>query len=666
MFSLTGKENLPPDLKRALSLLHLTSLSDLEEHFLSTPAFLSPWSHFRDTFLLVHPSLHTEPNHITRLDILWFYTQYDEGIRRHDPRSSTPIAELQIDKQSWTAADLEKHLFAWLLQTFCVGKAYNPFGFQYFELRNICTAWEEVFMPIIKAVRASYSVKGRRHYGRLALFIEEKSPSRLAFPEGNVAMPDGVVRSPTPFRMVSRPLYVRGASRVVLTKKNYDETERELRSVYPQYGGLVERPRFRQRMEEWLEVQRVRAAHRKTVGKPEMVQCVSGFRPQVVQLPGGEGSLDKDNRSRSPIKRYSDTIRRSLSMSVSNSRFGRSEPSPLEPTRLKTPDTPKVSMIPYGLNSYMPKLPKQVSVLRNSSDIQIVNNAQEPKSPLHGVTRQIHVPGEASHSPELTTNACNISTHDSLAVSDAWPLPSTHLPRPQLPRPRTSEQSVYASIRESNPFSTETPKGLANAAERSSNQSIDSGSIYSPMGVLSAIPSALHHNDTIHNDAAPNGHLQPKNSPPEPRHPSYEGNGYQDEICLADLHLTIAHATETDKVPSKQHSRLLAPIRIPPYNSQLRVASNDTYRANSPPKPKALPWPGFEDALPRSIERPFEDAPPIPAKGPERHATIHSHSHSRTADFTSHDLPRIISKQNIRAALGNLSRETSIEELKSQ
>jgi hypothetical protein len=98
MFSLTSKETSPPELRRALSLLHLTSLSDLEEHFLSTPAFLSPWAHFRDTFLLVHPSHHTEPSHITRLDILWFYTQFDEGILRHDPRSSTPISELQIDK----------------------------------------------------------------------------------------------------------------------------------------------------------------------------------------------------------------------------------------------------------------------------------------------------------------------------------------------------------------------------------------------------------------------------------------------------------------------------------------------------------------------------------------------------------------------------------------
>jgi hypothetical protein len=260
-----------------------------------------------------------------------------------------------------------------------VGKAYNPFGFQYFELRNICAAWEEVFVPIIKAVRASYSVKGRRHYGRLALFIEEKCPSRLAFPEGNVAMPDGVVRSPTPFRMVSRPSHVRGASRVVLTKKNYDEAERELRSVYPQYGGLVERPRFRQRMEEWLEVQRVRAAHRKTVVKPETVQCVSSHRPQVVQCPG---SPDKDNRSRSPIKRYSDTIRRSLSMNVSNSRFGKSEPSPLEPTRPKTPDTPKVSMIPYGLYSYVPKLLEKVSIPKSSPDIKLLMTCRNQRVPF--------------------------------------------------------------------------------------------------------------------------------------------------------------------------------------------------------------------------------------------------------------------------------------------
>ena len=248
-----------------------------------------------------------------------------------------------------------------------MGKTHSPFEFRYLELRNICTAWEAVFVPIVRAVRESYSVKGRRHYGRLALFIEERWPSRLAFPEGNVSvsMPEGVVTSPTPFRMVSRPSQMRGESRVVLTKRNYDETEKELRDVYPQYGGLVERPRFTQKMEEWLEEQRVRAVRRKTVAKPDVVRYVSKYQPEVVQQSGHgldsslTKSLSKDVGSHSPIKRYSDSIRKSLSVNVGNGRSGKSESrSPLSPTR---PKSPKVPMIPYGMYSYVPKLSKEVS-----------------------------------------------------------------------------------------------------------------------------------------------------------------------------------------------------------------------------------------------------------------------------------------------------------------
>lgn len=367
MFSRTSADKIPPD--RALTLLNLTSLTELEERFLATTAFLVPWAVFRDSCLLVNNSHTAEPTVIARLDILWFYTQFDESLRRHDPRIQKPGVHFEIDKSEWCPAEHEKHLYAWLLQTFCVGKAYNPFRFQYFELRNVCTAWVEVFVPIVNAVRASYSAKGRRHYGRLALFIEDRCPSRLAFPEGNVSMPVGVMNSPTPFRMVSRPTHLRGASQTVLTKENYDEAEKELRDVYPQYGGIVERPRFKQKMDEWLEVQRERAAHRKTIVKPEVVQVVPKFQPEVVQQSqqGSSGrsptkSPSKKKGSSSPIKQYADSIRRSFSMNVGNGRLGKTEPqSPLSPTRPKTPNTPKVPMIPYGSYSYVPEISKEVS-----------------------------------------------------------------------------------------------------------------------------------------------------------------------------------------------------------------------------------------------------------------------------------------------------------------
>lgn len=366
MFSRNEKEKISPELKRALSLLKLDGLAGLEERFLATTAFLKPWAQFRDSSLLFMDPRNAESNSTSRLDILWFYTQFDGSVRRHDPRAEKPGSHFEIDMSAWGPAECEKHLFAWLLQTFCVGKAYSPFGFEYFELRNICTAWQEVLIPIVKVVRASYSAKGRRYYGRLALFIEDRCPSRLAFPEGNIDLPEGVVTSPTPFRMVSRPSHLRGASQTVLTQKNYNEAEKELRNVYPQYGGLVERPRFRQNMDEWLEEQRVRASHRKTIARPKRVQYLPNQHTQAMEdLHNGDGSLPpKDSdRSRSPMKRCSDSLRHSFSMNVSNSRIGRAVPlTAVESTRPKTPDTPKAPMIPYGMYSYVPKVPKQVSL----------------------------------------------------------------------------------------------------------------------------------------------------------------------------------------------------------------------------------------------------------------------------------------------------------------
>ena len=369
IFSRPEKDRIPNELKQALSLLNITSLRELEERFLATTAFLLPWAVFRDSCLLVSNSRTTEPTIISRLDILWFYTQFDESQRRHDPRIEKPGTHFEIDKTEWSHAEHEKHLYAWLLQTFCVGKAYSPFRFQYFELRDVCTAWVEVFVPLVNAVRASYSTKGRRHYGRLALFIEDRCPSRLAFPEGNVSMPIGVINSPTPFRVVSKPTHLRGASQAVLSRKNYDEAEKELREVYPQYGGLVERPKFKHKMDEWLAVQRERAAHRKAIVRPEVVQYVPKYQPEIVQgsqkVSAGSSpkkSSLKQKGSTSPIKQYVDGIRRSFSMKTGSNRMGKTEPhSPLSPTRPKTPNTPKGPMIPYGKYSYVPRITNEVS-----------------------------------------------------------------------------------------------------------------------------------------------------------------------------------------------------------------------------------------------------------------------------------------------------------------
>ncbi|KZM25493.1 uncharacterized protein EKO05_0008951 [Ascochyta rabiei] len=668
MFSRTDKEKIPPDLKRALTLLNLSDFAGVEERFLATTAFLEPWAVFRDAVLLVNNTRNTEPSSITRLDILWFYTQFDEGIRRHDPRAEKTGSHFEIDKRGWSSTEFEKHLHAWLLQSFFVGKAYSPFGFRYFELKNICAAWEEVFVPIIKAVRASYSVKGRRHYGRLALFIEDRCPSRLAFPEGNITMPDGVVTSPTPFRMVSRPSHLRGASQTVLTKKNYDEAERELRNVYPQYGGLVERPKFKQNVGEWLEEQRVRAMHRKTIVQPEAARYVPKYHPQVLKQSEQEAHdrpPEKNNGSRSPIKRCSDSIRRSLSGNVSDVRIGKATHlSTLEPTRPKAPDTPKGPLIPYGLYSYVPRMPKQ-----------------EPKSPLHGITRQIHVPDDVSDRSSQSTHPTAISLQNSPGKDDAWPLPAPPLPRPELSQQRTPDQRAYISIRNSNPFNEVTHEDMLNVAHR---RSVDSeGSRYSPMGALSAIPRPLNNDNGSYNNPSTHATLQTRELYSHVRRPSYEGNGYQEEVSLTNLHARkISDSDQSsvgDEVPLKPRGRLPAPINVPPpYINQLRVVSNDTYHNDSPPNPQAVPWPG--NSPPKPVAWPgFEDsphcflkaasaiAPPIPAKSAERWALkrgqrseqiLHEETHS-------HEMTRIVSRENIRAALGDLSQESSMEDLKA-
>lgn len=169
---------------QALSLLGLADLEALETYFLNTDAFLRPWAYFRDTFLLLQTSgmaRATLPDQIRRRDILYWYTLFDEGEKRYeplaDPRSSIYTMNENkywvVDKSWWGVLEYERLLYVWLVQSFKVGKLTNPYGFEYFECLNICTAWDNVFRPIVEAVRNDYNLKGRYHYGRLAKFVEE-------------------------------------------------------------------------------------------------------------------------------------------------------------------------------------------------------------------------------------------------------------------------------------------------------------------------------------------------------------------------------------------------------------------------------------------------------------------------------------------------------------
>ena len=669
-------DKIPRGLRHAISLLNLTSLSELEQRVLATTAFLVPWSVYRDSCLLVS-SHNSDTSDITRLKILWFYTQFDEGLRRHDPRAEAPASSFEIDKSSWGRSEHEKLLYVWLLQTFCVGKSYSPFGLRYFELRNVCTAWDEVFVPIVQAVCDSYSSKGRRHYGRLALFIEQRCPSRLAFPEGNVNMPSGVIDSPTPFRMVSRTTHTPGASRTVLTRENYDEAEKELREVYPQYGGLVERPRFKHNMDEWLELQRTRAMHRNTIAKKETVQYVPVYKPHVVQQ-ADEGlhsyshkrTSSDGTHSISPIRRCSDTIRRSFSVNVGRDQVGNPEPQSPPPTRPKTPVTPKKSIIPRDLYSYMPRLSKRVSCctkhIQKSADCVV----QEPKSPLHGVTRQLEIPDGPAGSNQQQPCELTAIRHEDRRNDGTWPLPASRLPRPQLPGQRPPERIVQSTVE--NPFAS-AEIGTGNTIDE-----IDANHlVWSPMGAPSAIPKPLRKSIDRSNETEPQLRRATDPSHTAMPRPSYEGTGYEGTLHPRTVSIGGV-STNNNVVAHKPRNRLPAPIKVPPYEGQSRIAPNASYRKESVSKPatnvpKSVPWPGSEDSEP-----PFSDgedvcAPPIPAKSAARRASQKGRNSSQMLRqqqiqeaAESNEMPRIVSMGNIRAALSNLTPQGSIEDLKAQ
>ncbi|KAL1798641.1 hypothetical protein ACET3X_002678 [Alternaria dauci] len=641
-FTRGDREKISPELKQALSLLQLSNLDSLEERFFATDAFLEPWAVFRDSIFLLRPD--TLPrattiargdgeDGVSRTDLLWFYTQFDEGIRRYDPRANKHSVEYTtnsdvygvIDKSNWNVEAYEKHLFAWLLQTFKVGKSRNPWGFDYFELRNICIAWEAVFVPIVNAVRTSYSVKGRRHYGRLALFIEERCPSGLAFPKGNLPVPKGSLMSPTPYRVFSVPKKVVGGDgatfpkRVegagVLTRKHYDETEMELRHVYPQYGGLVERPKFKHRMEEWLNEQRARADLRKAA---ETSGEVKSFQPQIVKQGGSRSPVkksspikhhnkqDKDGNE-SPIKRYSDSVRRSLSRGVSR-----------------------------------------------------MTSKEEPKSPLHGVTRQVHIPDEGpirrpSGAREFSlgerhVNLASLESSDTTIITP-WPRPDTER--------KPFEQDIFISNPNLNSFS------LSDSSHTRQTHHETDVSDFSQTGRMSDVPQPLP-NEYQHDEQAVSRALENRYYA-DVRVPSYEGSGWESEISLTKLHTVCGDAPRDLQRtgPAKPSTRLPIPIKPVPYVGDLRIGAKDSHLEETPKPlawpgtspPKAIPWPGMD-----------KSAPPVPSKshkrqnGPQGYVNG-SRPQRLVCDESDRNISRIVSKENIRSALGRTSRDSSAEDL---
>ncbi|KAH9882053.1 hypothetical protein J1614_001225 [Plenodomus biglobosus] len=632
-FARNEKDKLSADLRSALLLLQLDDLDALEERFLATNAFLKPWSIFRDSILLLWPDampratwIKTTASEggISRMDVLWFYTRFDEGTMRYDARADEYSPEYTpdsseygvIDKTGWSMETHEKHMYAWLLQEFKIGKAHNVWGFKYFELQSAAKAWETVFVPIINAVRASYDIKGRRFYGRLALFVESRCPSRLAFPENNVGATKSELLSPTPFRIVSMPKKPAGSNEAalarrlngpsMLTRKHYDETEKELREVYPQYGGLVERPKFKIKMEEWLAEQRVRADARKALQTQGEVRS---FQPQIVQYDGKRSQSNtgwpncrhgmSHDVEISSIKRTFNNIRRSISSTV---------------------------------------------LQRDSKEL--------PKSPLHGVTRQLHFPDDDPASrPESVQEARPSLEPEVFTSPDSSDTDIvTPWPRPEKIR-QPSEYSVYTSIRNANPFTEDLPDYVKTQQSAAPMEHAELQPTDEPSSILRLLQDEADNTKQSTTVSLPKPVMHPHKHHADLRLPSYEGNGYADEISLTKLH---ANRNESTRTP--RPTRLPIPIKPTPYSGPLHVMHHEPAARSMP---KKIAWPGFEDD---DVYRPA-----VPAKSPERLNKTRRQASEPQSGKAAHDesrsITRIVSKANIRAAIGDVSREGSTEDL---
>jgi hypothetical protein len=287
-----------PQLRKALHHLRLRDLDDFQSSFLRTDAFLQPWTEFRDGFLLIQAKdmpRASSPGEVTRRDIVYYYTFYDEGKLRYDPRSDPKRAEYDpdftvhnvIDKSSWGVADHERLLYVWLLQTFKVGKKKNPYGFEYFQNLNICTAWEQVLLPIVEAIRNDYKPRTRQHYGRFAKYIESIAPSRLAFPESNVPsnrqfslgefemkpIPRKALLPKPDEPVESGPKMVHPVTGWLMPNPTTHSADKSkdvyvdivLKEAFPKYGQVVERPKPKKPLKEWLEEQKKKSQRKKAL-----------------------------------------------------------------------------------------------------------------------------------------------------------------------------------------------------------------------------------------------------------------------------------------------------------------------------------------------------------------------------------------------------------------
>jgi hypothetical protein len=367
---------------------------------------------------------------------------------------------------------------------------------------------------------------------------------------------------------------------------------------------------------------------------------------------------------------------------------------------LEVPPSPKSStkrsqknkgVVPVGMYGFMPSPTKD-------------------KHPLHGVTRPVILPDEKSERETTQDMNEHLKTEGRRPTEPDSP---GGLPKPAYTRPdpdRKASDGVYSSIRNSNPFVEDTP-GFGSTPMR--KISIE---VLSPMsGHPSAIPKPLfnttkrqearqqHENDLIPESLST---VTASYSSKPSQMPSHAGTGYEREIkpaLIADkMHSTTEHNTY-DSI-SRETSFALSeiPELVYPLERQDRIAGTREYKplpenaetirlleGRDSDIPQSIPWPGMTPGVsPEPLAWPgqtptaaspaltlwprasrFEDPntpPPVPPKHPARSASIRSSAGSDLFPPSIPRLlgPRIISKENIRGHLSNISQDITDESLR--
>lgn len=473
-----------------------------------------------------------------------------------------------------------------------------------------------------------------------------------------------------------------------MTKKNKVFLEQELRDIYPKYGQVVEKPKAN--LSEFLANQKARI-RRKNRDIQDSTGALFGRSRSGRESPmfGCKG-ID-DPKAIDPIV---DAKRRSLSVSGRLSL----EVSPSQKSPTKRNQKSK-GVVPVGMYGFIPSPTKD-------------------KSPLHGVTRQVELPDEE---PEAEAETEGETTQDILSYLETKGRvrrESDHpygQPQPAYARPdpeRKPSDGVYSSIRNSNPFMEDTPRFEKTPVQKVSIE------VLSPMsGHPSAIPKPLFNISKRQDARAQEDHdLIPKSPCPvtashtskPSRMPSYAGTGYDREIkppfIANKLHSTLEHNAYDSS--SRETSFALSGISemVHPLEREDRFAGarnlqystlsenpetirllegrySDAVRQDSWPGvtpgivPAPVPWPGQTPTVtsPALTEWPhashFEDPdspPPVPPKHPGRSTSVRSSVGSDLPPPSFPRLlgPRIVSKENIRGHLSNISRDVPDETLR--